>query len=35
MKKQARTDDKIDDITRKKIDEILDQEIERADAAGE
>ena len=35
MKKQARTDDKVDDITQKKIDEILDKEIEKADAAGE
>ncbi|MEZ4740461.1 MAG: hypothetical protein R2818_14150 [Flavobacteriales bacterium] len=35
MKKQARTDDKIDDITQKKIDEILDEEIRKADAAGE
>ncbi|MCB0793618.1 MAG: hypothetical protein KDB88_02680 [Flavobacteriales bacterium] len=35
MKKQARADDKIDDITRKKIDEILDEEIKKADAAEE
>ena len=31
MKKQARTDDKIDDITRQKIDEILDAEIEKSE----
>ncbi|MEO8733449.1 MAG: hypothetical protein ABI373_03870 [Flavobacteriales bacterium] len=31
MKKQAKTDDKINDITRKKIDEILDEEIKKAD----
>lgn len=35
MKKQARTDDKIDDITRKKIDEILDEEIRKSDAVSE
>jgi len=35
MKKQARAEDKVDDITQKKIDEILDKEIEKADAAGE
>lgn len=35
MKKQARVSDKIDDITRKKIEDILDKEIEKADAAGE
>jgi len=35
MKKQAKTDDKIDAITQKKLDEILDKEIEKADAAGE
>jgi hypothetical protein len=35
MKKQARVDDKVDEITQKKIDEILDKEIEKADAAGE
>lgn len=35
MKKQARTDDKVDAITQKKIDEILDEEIKKADAAGE
>lgn len=35
MKKQAKTDDRIDEITRKRIDEILDKEIERADASGE
>ena len=35
MKKQARADDKIDDITQKKIDEILDEEIRKADATGE
>lgn len=35
MKKQARTDDKVDDITRKRIDEILDKEIEKAEASGE
>jgi hypothetical protein len=32
MKKQARTDAKIDDETRQKIDEILDGEIKKADA---
>jgi hypothetical protein len=32
MKKQARTDAKIDDATRQKIDEILDGEIKKADA---
>jgi hypothetical protein len=31
MKKQARTDEKINDATRKKIDEILDDEIRKAD----
>ncbi len=31
MKKQAKTDDKINDVTRKKIDEILDEEIKKAD----
>ena len=35
MKKQAKTDDRIDAITQKKIDEILDKEIEKADAASE
>jgi len=35
MKKQAKTDDRIDAITQKRIDEILDKEIEKADAAGE
>ena len=35
MKKQARADDKIDDITQKKIDEILDEGIRKADATGE
>ena len=35
MKKQAKADDKIDAITQKKIDEILDKEIEKAEAAGE
>lgn len=35
MKKQARVSDKIDDITRKKIEDILDNEIKKADAAGE
>lgn len=35
MKKQAKADDKIDAITQKKLDEILDKEIEKADAAGE
>ncbi|MCW5898152.1 MAG: hypothetical protein KIT10_02695 [Flavobacteriales bacterium] len=33
MKKQARADAKIDELTRKTIDEILDKEIEKADAA--
>lgn len=32
MKKQAKTDDKINEVTRKKIDEILDEEIKKADA---
>ncbi|HQV37946.1 MAG: hypothetical protein IPO60_09060 [Flavobacteriales bacterium] len=32
MKKQAKTDDKINDVTRKRIDEILDEEIKKADA---
>lgn len=35
MKKQARTDAKIDELTRKAMEEILDKEIEKADAAGE
>jgi Spy/CpxP family protein refolding chaperone len=35
MRKQARTDAKIDELTRKQIEEILDQEIERADKAPE
>jgi len=35
MKKQAKVDNRIDEITQKKIDEILDKEIEKADAAGE
>lgn len=35
MKKQARVSDKIDDITRKRIEDILDEEIKKADAAGE
>ena len=35
MKKQARANDKVDEITQKKIDEILDKEIEKADAAVE
>lgn len=35
MKKQARTDDKINDITRQKIDEILDEEIKKAELEGE
>lgn len=35
MKKQAKTDDRIDEITQKKLNEILDKEIEKADAAGE
>ena len=33
MKKQARADAKIDELTKKHIDAILDQEIQRADAA--
>ena len=33
MKKQAKNDAKIDEMTRKHIDAILDQEIQRADAA--
>ncbi len=35
MKKQARADAKIDELTRKHIDDILDQEIQRADQAAE
>lgn len=35
MKKQARTDAKIDELTRKAMEDILDREIEKADAAGE
>lgn len=35
MKKQAKADDKIDAITQKKIDDILDKEIEKAEAAGQ
>lgn len=35
MKKQAKADDKIDAITQKKIDEILDKEIEKAEREGE
>lgn len=31
MKKQAKTDDKINEVTRKKIEEILDEEIKKAD----
>lgn len=31
MKKQAKTDEKINEITRKKIDQILDEEIKKAD----
>lgn len=31
MKKQAKTDDKIDEATRKQIDEMLDEEIRKAD----
>ena len=31
MKKQAKTDDKINDVTRKKIEDILDEEIRKAD----
>jgi hypothetical protein len=33
MKKQARTENKVDELTLKTIDEILDKEIEKADAA--
>jgi hypothetical protein len=33
MKKQARTDAKVDKLTLDKMDEILDKEIEKADAA--
>ncbi len=33
MKKQARTENKVDELTQKAIDEILDKEIEKADAA--
>ena len=33
MKKQARTEGKVDKLTQDKIDEILDKEIEKADAA--
>lgn len=35
LKKQARTDAKINDVTRKKIEEILDEEIRKADLEGE
>ena len=35
MKKQARTSDKIDDLTRKKIEEILDEEIRKTEEEGE
>lgn len=35
MKKQAKTDDRIDAITQKKIDEILDKEIEKAEREAE
>lgn len=35
MKKQARADAKIDALTKKHIDDILDQEIQRADAAAD
>jgi hypothetical protein len=35
MKKQARVDEKIDDITRSKIDEILDEEIRKSEDGGE
>ncbi|MBP6643591.1 MAG: hypothetical protein KA186_10915, partial [Flavobacteriales bacterium] len=35
MKKQAKADNKMDAITQKKLDEILDKEIEKADASGE
>ena len=31
MKKQAKTDDKINDVTRKKLEDILDEEIRKAD----
>ncbi len=31
MKKQAKTDNKINDVTRKKIEDILDEEIRKAD----
>lgn len=33
MKKQARTENKVDELTLKTIEEILDKEIEKADAA--
>lgn len=33
MKKQAKVSDKIDDLTRQRIEEILDEEIRKADAA--
>ncbi|HPF67226.1 MAG TPA: hypothetical protein P5027_06110 [Flavobacteriales bacterium] len=35
MKKQARTSDKIDDLTRQKIEEILDEEIRKTEEEGE
>jgi hypothetical protein len=35
MRKQARTDARIDELTRKSIDEILEKEIEKADAASD
>ena len=35
MKKQARADARIDELTRKTMEDILDREIEKADAAGD
>ncbi len=35
LKRQAKTDAKINDVTRKKIEEILDEEIRKADLEGE
>ncbi|HQV51570.1 MAG: hypothetical protein IPI00_05160 [Flavobacteriales bacterium] len=35
MKKQAKTSEKVDERTRQQMEEILDKEIEKADAAGE
>ena len=32
MKKQAQLDQKLDEVTRKRIEEIMDEEIKKADA---